>query len=234
MKKESLDILSEFPENQKEMIYCEPFCGNCNIFFKKEESRLSILNDPNPGISSILLTLQNNKKEFLNKIKKYKINKTEFKKIQEEKNFKNEIEKAKINYILHRFSRGGLCKTFHKPKIKKEASSWDTDIENFELISNKLACAFVFNKPPIEIIKTFDCDDVLLFCNLPLWSGKHVTSAYKDKISEQDHIEISNALIKFNGKIVLTNLDSNLYKKIYKSFNRKKIKNKKEYIWKNF
>jgi site-specific DNA-adenine methylase len=69
MKKESQDIISELPENHAEMIYCEPFCGNCNIFLKKETSKLSILNDPNNNISNILSVLQNHKKEFQNKIK---------------------------------------------------------------------------------------------------------------------------------------------------------------------
>lgn len=237
MKKESLDIISELPENHTEMIYCEPFCGGCNLFFKKEESKLSILNDPNPGISSVLLSLQNQKKEFLNKLKKIKINKTEFKKQQEEQKeqkFKNELDRAINQYFIHRFSRGNLCKTFHKPKTKKDHPSWNTDIDNFDEISKKLECAFIFNKPPLEIISNFDCENVLLFCESPLWSGKHVNSSYKSKIDEQDHIDISKMLLNFNGKVIITNIDSNLYKKIYKSFNRKKIKNKKEYIWKNF
>lgn len=233
------DIISEFPENYQDLIYCEPFCGCCNVFLKKEPSKISILNDFNLGIFTLIKTLQDNENSFLNKLKKIKFNKTTFKKEFNKTDFKNETERAINQYIVHRMSRGSLCKTYSWSISKKnqgDVCSWNTGVENLQKVSEKLQGVFIYNKSPQEIVSNFNCDNVLLYCNMPCYCGRPVKTAYKQEMSEKEHIEFSKLLLKFTGKLIIHNLDSSLYKKLYKSFNRKKIinKNKTEYIWKNF
>lgn len=202
---------------------------------------MSVLNDSNVGIYTLIKTLQNNEKYFSNKLKKIKFNKSTFKSEFNKKEFKSDLEYATNQYILYRMSRGGLCQTYSWSIGKKNQSdlcSWNTPIENLSKISQKLLGVFVFNKNPIEIIQKFNCDNVLLYCNMPCYCGnKCIKSPYKSEIEQEDHVEISKLLLKSTSKVILNNLDSNLYKKLYKSFNRKKVinnKNKIEYIWKNF
>lgn len=234
------DIISEFPENYQDLIYCEPFCGCCSVFLKKQPSKIDILNDANIGIYTLIKTLQNNEKHFSNKIKKIKFNKTTFKSELLKKTFKSDLEYAVNQYVLYRMSRASLCQTYSWSKNKKnqtDVCSWNTNFENFSKISERLFEVFIYNKSPVEIIKNFNCEDVLLYCNMPYYCGsKCLKTAYKPEITEEEHVEISKILLKFNGKVILNNLDSYLYKKLYKDFNRKKIsdKNKTEYIWKNF
>lgn len=234
------DIISEFPENYQDMIYCEPFCGCCSVFFKKEPSKISILNDFNLGIYTLIKTLQNNENYFFNKLKKIKFNKSTFKKEIEKKTFKNDIEYAVNQYVVHRMSRAGLCKTYSWSVSKKnqgDLCSWNTSVDNLQKISEKLNGVFLYNKSPQEIVQNFNCDNVLLYCNMPCYFGnKSIRTAYKQEMDEKEHTEFSKLLLKFNGKIIIHNLESNLYKKLYKGLNKKKIinKNKTEYIWKNF
>lgn len=234
------DITAEFPENYQELIYCEPFCGCCNVFLKKQPSKISILNDSNLGIYTLIKTLQNNEKYFSNKLKTIKFNQTTFKSELNKKEFRSEVEHAVNQYILYRMSRAGLCKTYSWSASKKnqvDLCSWNTTIETLSEISKKLEGVFLFNKPANEIVKNFNCDNVLLYCNMPCYCGsKCLKTAYKQDMSQEDHIEFSKLLLKSTSKVVVHNLDSNLYKKLYKTFNRKKIinKNKIEYIWKNF
>jgi site-specific DNA-adenine methylase len=239
-KIQKFDIISEFPENYKELVYCEPFCGCCGTFLRKEQSKISILNDVNVGIYTLIKTLQNNEKHFSNKIKSIKFNQSTFKSELNKKEFKNEIEYSINQYILHRMSRASMCKTYSWSSSKKnqtDCCSWNTSIDNFSLISEKLNGVFVYNKPAIEILKNFNCDNAFLYCDMPCYCGsKCIKTAYKPEMDEKDHIEFSKLVLKFNGKILLHNLESNFYKKLYKNLNRKKIinKNRVEYIWKNF
>lgn len=234
------DVISEFPDNYQELVYCEPFCGCCNIFLKKQPSKISVLNDPNIGIYTLVKTIQNNEKYFSNKLKSIKLNQSTFKNELNKKEFKSDVEYAINQYVLHRMSRAGLCKTYSWSINKKnqvDLCSWNTTVDTLIEISKKLAGVFIYNKPTQEIVQNFNCDNVLLYCNMPCYCGnKCIKTAYKPEMSQEDHIEFSKLLLKFNGKVVLHNMDSNLYKKLYKSFNRKKIinKNKTEYIWKNF
>ena len=137
-------------------------------------------------------------------------------------------------------SRASMCKTYSWSSSKKKQTdccSWNTSIDNFSLISEKLNGVFVYNKPAIEILKNFNYDNAFLYCDMPCYCGsKCVKTAYKPEMDEKDHIEFSKLVLKFSGKILLHNLESNFYKKLYKSLNRKKIinKNRVEYIWKNF
>jgi DNA adenine methylase len=234
------DIISEFPEDYKDLIYCEPFCGCCSVFLKKEPSRINVLNDSNLGIYTLIKTLQNNENHFFNKLKKIKLNKSIFKKEIDKKSFKNENEHAINQYIIHRMSRAGLCKTYSWSVSKKnqgDLCSWNTNIDSLQKISEKLYGVFLYNKSPREIVENFNCHDVLLYCNMPCYCGnKSIKTAYKTDMDEKDHTEFSKLLLKFSGKVVVHNLDSSLYKKLYNNFNKKKIinKNKTEYIWKNF
>ena len=77
-KKLSELIIEEFPENYKEYIYCEPFCGCCNVFLKKEYSEISVLNDLNKGISNFLTVLRDDGKKLITKLKKAKYNQKTF------------------------------------------------------------------------------------------------------------------------------------------------------------
>lgn len=234
------DVVSEFPENHEELVYCEPFCGCCSVFLKKTPSKISVLNDSNLGIYTLIKTLQNNEKYFSNKLKKIKFNQSTFKSELNKKEFKSDIEYAINQYVLHRMSRASLCKTYSWSANKKsqiDACSWNTNIDSLSDISKKLFGVFIYNKSPNEIVQNFNCDNVLLYCNMPCYCGnKCLKTAYKPEMNQNDHIEFSKLLLKFNGKVVLHNLDSPLYRKLYKDFNRKKIinKNKIEYIWKNF
>ena len=87
-KKLSELIIEEFPENYKEYIYCEPFCGCCNVFLKKEYSEISVLNDLNKGISNFLTVLRDDGKKLITKLKKAKYNQKTFIKELKRSNFK--------------------------------------------------------------------------------------------------------------------------------------------------
>lgn len=239
-KIQKVDIISEFPENYRDLIYCEPFCGCCSTFLKKEPSKISVLNDTNIGIYTLIKTIQNNEKYFFNKLKSIKFNKSTFKAELVKNAFKTETDHAINQYIVHRMSRASLCKTYSWSAAKKNQEdfcSWNTSVDNLHVVSEKLYGVFLYNKPAIEIVQNFNCDNVFLYCNMPHYSkSKCLKTAYKPEMDEKDHIEFSKIILKFNGKLIIHNLDSNLYKKLYKNLNRKKIinKNKIEYIWKNF
>jgi len=234
-------ILEEMPENHKDLIYCEPFCGCCNVFLKKENSEITILNDLNNGISNFLTVLRDDGKKAIGKLKKINYNQLTFKKELTRKKFKNNVDHAINQYILYRTSRGGLCKNYCYSKTKRkkieDIESWNTNVENLHQISLKLSDAFVFNYTANEIIEIFNSEDVLMYCDPPRYiKNRKSQCPYKDYMTEEEHIELSKILIKSNSKIILGGSDSLLYKKLYKDWNRRKIsnKNKKEFIWKNF
>jgi DNA adenine methylase len=234
-------ILEEFPENHKELIYCEPFCGCCNVFLKKDHSEITALNDLNNGISNFLTVLRDDGKKAIGKLKKINYNQQTFKKELKRSNFKNNIDYAINQYILYRTSRGGLCKNYCYSKTKRkkieDIESWNTNVENLNQISLKLSDVFIFNSPASEIIGIFNSENVLMYCDPPRYVNNRKSQCpYKDYMTEEEHVELSKILLKSNSKIILSGSDSLLYKKLYKEWVRRKIsnKNKKEFIWKNF
>ena len=234
-------ILEEMPENHKDLIYCEPFCGCCNVFLKKENSEITVLNDLNNGISNFLTVMRDDGKKAISKLKKINYNQQTFKKELKRNKFKNNVDYAVNQYILYRTSRGGLCKNYcyskNKRKKIEDIESWNTNVENLNQISLKLSDVFVFNNTAIEIIGIFNSENVLMYCDPPRYvKNRKSQCPYKDYMTEEEHIDLSKVLMKSNSKIILSGSDSLLYKKLYKDWNRKKIsnKNKKEFIWKNF
>lgn len=225
-------IISHFPENYTELTYVEPYCNDINVFLNKKASEVEVINDLDFKIVSIYQALRNEPKELAKRL--FASSSGHFFDIALGKTtFIDYMDHAENELILRTMSRGGLKKSFHSENL-------DTVIEAIPQWAKRLKETFIFNKLPLKIIKSFNEENVLLYCNPPyLHETKVLKTVYSSDMSTDDHIELSHALNSFNGKAIISGYSSPLYNRLYKNWNiEKKVmtskEKKTEVIWKNY
>lgn len=213
-------IIDNFPENYQDLDYVEPFCGNAIVFFNKAKSSHNVINDTNLGVYNILRALRDEPSQFIKKVKSFKFTEKLFLK-EQTKNPDDFLEIALREFLLRRSSVGG-----QKIKFLQEDNIPEL-IEQLKEMAEKLQDIFIFNKPAQEVITAFDHPNALFYCKAP------------DEVvmSLDEHMSLSKILFRCNGKVVINNISSPLYNRLYKEWRcvEKPVKNKKtECLWMNF
>lgn len=221
-------IINHFPEKYEEMSYIEPFIGGGNIFLNKNSSKEEIINDNNLEIIQIWQILRDEGKTFLSKLKKIEYKEKTFK-FYLNKKCKNHFEESIKEYILRKMSKNENKTNYCAPKTSKKWKEIITDLEN---ILPKIKNLKIFNKNAIEIIKYFNDENSLIYCDPPELNLKQNE---QNEMSTDKHIELAEALNSSQGKIIVSSKCNSLYRKLYTEWKMyKNSSNKNECIWINF
>lgn len=247
-------IISHFPEDYQQYTYIEPFCGGANVLINKEKSVLEAICDTDITIVQIFRAIRDEPKEFIRRLSHVKYCQETFDKAlkREPGPFDDYLDQAVNDYILRRMSRGGLRKAFAwserlRGGLPGDVNAWKTALMVLPTIAERIKEVYIFNKSALEVIKTFNTKNVLIYADPPyLHDTRTSKNVYNNEMDIDAHIELSRTLNRFPGKVVLSGYPSPLYTRLYKDWKceRKKIANhasqakakdvKTEMLWKNF
>jgi hypothetical protein len=220
-------VTDELPPQHVDMIFFYPDCKRCNFYFLKENSKISILNDPSVNFYKILKGLRDNE-QFLKKLSKLNFNLKTFKKEKQKKSFKSELEESINSYVLYKFSSNNNLKDYKKNADCK--NSLCSDIKELSKISFKIEKnnTFIYKYSLIEALKLFNNEDIVIYYSPTI-----------KEINSTDHKDVMNILLKQHSKVIIHSYENKIYKKFFKNWTKKrkpgqKNKNKIECIWKNF
>lgn len=218
MIKDAHWVTEELPENHKEMIFFMPECNKSNFYFLKDESNITILNDPNSILYKVYKSIRDDKL-YTKKISKIKHNLKTFNQAKQKKTFKSEIDEAINIYTLYKLSKKNEGKIYEKNKKNS------IDLKDLSRINKN---TFIFNHSLKESLKIFNNEDILMY----------YTPDLRD-IKSPEHVEIINILLKHYSKVIINSYENPVYKKYFKNWNKKKKPNQKnklkvECVWKNF
>jgi DNA adenine methylase len=227
-------ILTQLPENYKELCYIEPYCGGASLLFLKEKSFIEVINDLDYFLISIYRCLRDEPKEFIKILSHYKHCEETFEKIKKKTTSEDYLEKSICEYVLKKMSRSELKNSFSKTE------NWKKSVQELYDIAFRFQEVFIFNKEPTKIIETFNSTDSIIYCDPPfLYETKSNKKVYSSEMEPDEHIKLSHYLNAFKGKVIISGVKSPLYNRLYKNWNMSRCKIKKtgkkaEVIWKNF
>lgn len=247
-------VIGHFPSDYQDMAYIEPFCGGASVFLNKEASPEECISDTDLNLIQIWRALRDEPSEFIGRLKRINYTELTFKRAlnRSEKPFDDYIEQAVNEFILRRMSRGGLKKHFAWSNRKRggkpgDVNAWDTMLDMLPLISNRIANAYVLDKPAIDVVKAFNNSNALIYADPPYLPETRVTTdVYVEEMDTDDHIVLAKALNSFEGKVIISGYPSTLYKRLYAGWKCKKKqipnhasqsktkKYKTECIWMNY
>jgi DNA adenine methylase len=123
-------------------------------------------------------------------------------------------------------------------------SRWLGSVEDLSEIAQRLLRVQIEHAPAIEVIKRYDSEETLFYCDPPYPHDSRTDSnAYAYEMSDDDHRALAEALHGVKGKVALSSYHCDLMDELYSSWNLieapvKQIHSSKaerrEALWVNF
>ena len=205
-------IIEIMPEH---ICYVELFFGAGWVYFGKEPSKVEVINDIDKELINLFRTLKYHAPE-VERLLKYEFSGRDI--FDEYKNctveYLTEIHRAvRFLYMLNNsFASRGKDYGY---SITKKPNQKIFMEEKLEEVRKRLSNTYVENLSFDKIIKKYDREETLFYCDPPYYE----TAGYDSKFGEEEHIKLRDMLSNIKGKFILSINDHEKVREWYKDFN---------------
>lgn len=236
--------------------YCEPFGGSAAVLINREPSPLETYNDLHGDVVNFFRVLREQKDALVEAIGLTPFSRAEFEAaIKEPSEGLSELERARRFYVLARQVRTGLaqkassgrwahCLLTSRADMAGAVSRWLGAVEDLPLIAQRLLRVHIENEPAIEVIKRYDSEETLFYCDPPYPHGSRGDSnAYANEMTDEQHRELAEVLRNVKGKVAISSYHCRLMDELYGDWQRVESKEKvihsvktarQEVLWINY
>jgi DNA adenine methylase len=142
------------------------------------------------------------------------------------------LERARRFYVLARQVRTGLaqkastgrwahCVLTSRAGMAGAVSRWLGAIEDLPYIAQRLLRVQIENRPAIEVIKRYDSEETLFYCDPPYPHGSRGdANAYTYEMTDDQHRTLAEILHQVKGKVALSGYHCDLMDELYGGWNR--------------
>ncbi|MDQ3804599.1 MAG: DNA adenine methylase [Acidobacteriota bacterium] len=236
--------------------YCEPFGGSAAVLINREPSPVETYNDVHGEVVNFFRVLREQKDALIEAIGLTPFSRAEFEAaIKEPTVGLTELERARRFYILARQVRTGLaqkasagrwahCLLTSRAGMAGAVSRWLGAVEDLPLIAQRLLRVQIENERAIEVIKRYDSDETLFYCDPPYpHASRGDANAYANEMTDEQHRELAEVLRNVKGKVALSGYHCELMDELYGDWRRVESEEKvihsvkttrKEVLWMNY
>ena len=200
--------------------YIEVFGGALSVFYRKEPSKIEILNDINGELINLHRIIQT-RPQSLNSCINGLLRSREIFYAIKHRTIKpsNKIEAAAFFYFQIAASFGAKGEHFAMPKGRGAKNIY----RDFRVYSRRLKRATIENLSYEKLIKEYDSEDSLFYLDPP-YVGTENYYKTAGGFSKQDHQTLAEILRSIKGKFMLSYNDCELVRELYRGFNMKELK----------
>ncbi|HEX9929589.1 MAG TPA: DNA adenine methylase [Pyrinomonadaceae bacterium] len=208
--------------------YCEPFGGSAAVLINREPAPVETYNDIYGEVVNFFRVLREQKEELIEAIGLTPFSRAEFKAAIKDDSAKlSELERARRFYILARQVRTGLaqkasagrwahCLLTSRAGMAGAVSRWLGAVEDLPLIAQRLLRVQIENAPAIEVIKRYDSNETLFYCDPPYpHESRGDSNAYANEMSDNQHRELAEVLHSIKGKVAISGYKCSLMEELY-------------------
>ena len=237
-------IISLMPKHRS---YLEPFFGSGAVLFNKPKSAIETVNDIDGEIVNFFRVLRERPEELA-----YEVSMTPY--------ARDVFDDAHANRGTDDFDRayrfairskmGHGFKTYQKTGFKVDVFArersycvgcWNRLPADLMEAAARLKEVQIENRPALDLIKRFNHENVLIYADPPYLLETRGGKQYRHEMTEQDHLELLEALKQHSGYVILSGYPSEMYDRELrgwsivhrKSYNQNADK-RTEALWCNF
>lgn len=210
-------IIGQMPKHHS---YLEPYFGGGGaILFNKEPSRIETINDLDDDVINLFLVIREKKEELIEKIVYTPYARAEYDNAFPENSEElTDVDRAK-NFLIRSGMGHGfrLCEKcgWKKDVYGREAAYavryWNDLPEVITNVAHRLKMVQIEHKPAVELIKAFNHDNVLIYADPPYVLSTRSRRQYRHEMTDQDHVELLEALLQHTGPVMLSGYDNDIY-----------------------
>ena len=208
--------------------FCEPFGGSAAVLLNRVPSPVETYNDLDGEVVNFFEVLRDNSDELIRRIALTPFSREEFEIALSRPTKKiSNLERARRFFICARQVRTGLaqkasagrwanCTLTSRAGMAGAISRWLGSIDGLPEITQRLLRVQIENEPAIKVIKRYDSEETLFYCDPPYPHGSRGdSSAYAYEMKDEEHEELSEILHNVKGKVAISSYYCPLMKMLY-------------------
>jgi DNA adenine methylase len=224
-------IISHFPTHR---VYVEPYGGGGSVLLRKPPCYAEVYNDLDGQIVNLFRVLQDVERsmrlEYL--VLNTPYSRAEFELAYEPSEDLVEAARRTLIRSFMGFGSVGACgrKTGFRCDITRSGSTpaidWVRFPKQIDLFAKRLRGVVLENRPALDVIKRFDTEKTLIYCDPPYPMSTRTPTAkwdriYRFEMSDEDHTAMAEALKSVKSMVVISGYPCDLYdKELFASWHR--------------
>ncbi len=202
-------------------IYCEVFGGGASLLFTKTPSPVEVYNDLDSGLVNFFRVLRDPEKfkEFHRLASLTPYSREEYCFCRETwEQCESDVERAYRWYVVARMSFSGYFAESWSFTVAASCnhmsgavSKWLSTIELLPEIHARFMRVQVEHNDFRKIIKTYDTLDTLFYLDPPYVPDTRKHGKYKNEMTEGDHKDLIDLILKVKGMVMLSGYKNPLY-----------------------
>jgi DNA adenine methylase len=213
------EIIKYFPDPSAYNTYIEPFGGSYSIGLKLNPVPANeIYNDLEQNVYSLYKVISD--KDLFEKFKEkcdlfpYSEDfRGEFK--EKLKGDLEMLDRAFYFFYVNRTSHNGIggfsMNLIPRRNMSKSISDYLSSVDRLEELHQRLSKVIITNKDGIELIKKYDREDVLVYCDPPYEHSTRTITRYKVDMDQEKQKEFLNVVMNSKSKILISGYNCELY-----------------------
>lgn len=205
--------------------YVEAFAGAAWMLFRKDPSKVEVINDINGDLITLYRVIQNHLEEFIRYFKWSLVSREEFDRLQRvDESTLTDIQRAARFYYLLRTAFGakithqcfGVANT-SKPRLN--LLRLEEDLSEAHLRLNRVT---IENLPYDQLIKRYDGKDVFFYVDPPYWDCENDYG--KGLFDKTDFERLRDVLTTCEGKWLMSINNVSQIRELFKGYEFKEVK----------
>ncbi|MDR2017285.1 MAG: DNA adenine methylase [Syntrophobacterales bacterium] len=212
----SKKIIPLIPEHT---CYCEVFAGAAWMLFRKEESKVEIINDINSDLVALYRVIKNHLEEFIRYLKWILVARDEFERFKKEApESLTDIQRAVRFYYLQRNSYGGKVagQTFNIATTRPPTLNLLRIEEDLSMAHLRLSRVYIENLPYQRIIERFNKPETFFYIDPPYFNCENHYG--KDIFGRDDFSALADILSRISGKFIMSINDTPEIRELFRRF----------------
>jgi DNA adenine methylase len=244
-------IIRHMPKHQ---IYLEPFFGSGAILFNKKPSKTETINDIDGNVTNLFRVIREQPEELARLVYFTPWARDEYIPFLTSHNDSesfiktdNDLEDARRFLVRCWMAFNGATSDrtgWASDVAGKERSGptrrWNRVPEQIIRVADRLKLVQIENQPAVKLIERYRSEETLIYADPPYVSSSRNSRAYKFEMSDNDHLELLEALDNHPGPVLLSGYASELYDNRLKHWRRETAtgramgyKKREEVLWIN-
>ena len=238
------EIVSLMPSHRS---YLEPFFGSGAVLFNKPPSAIETVNDIDGDIVNFFRVLRERPDELAEAIALTPYSRDVFDDAHENRG-SSDFDRAYRFAVRSKMGHG--FKTYQKTGFKMDVYArensyavkcWNRLPGDLLQAAVRLKGVQIENRPALDLIRKFNHSNVLIYADPPYLLNTRGGKQYRHEMTEQDHVQLLDALKQHRGSVILSGYPSEMYDRELagwsrvdrKSYNQN-AEQRTEVLWCNF
>lgn len=240
-------IIEHFPPHHS---YLEPFFGSGAVLFTKPRSNIETVNDLDGEVINLFEHIRADPERLAAEVYLIPYARDIYEKAFQDMRTEKDSFKRAVNFYIRMMMGHGFRTTGEKVGWKNDvqgreksyaASQWCQLPDVIMRAAERIRGVQIENRPAIELITRFNYPNVLIYADPPYLLNTRHGKQYRCEMTEDDHVQLLEALLTHSGPVLLSGYESDLYNKMLKGWRKEHITTyaqtatqRKEILWMNY